>query len=58
MTSFFPGLPHTDELVELKKESRQDLWILLLGQLGSQLKMAAKVASEWSFSKAASDWSL
>ena len=32
----FPGLPHSDEPIELKEESRQDLWFLLSRQLSSQ----------------------
>ena len=30
------GLPHSDEPIELKEKSRQDLWLLLSGQLSSQ----------------------
>ena len=29
----FPGLPYSDESAEFEKESRQNLWLLLLGQL-------------------------
>ena len=36
------GLPHSDELVELKEGSWPDLWLLLSGQLACQPKMAPK----------------
>ena len=31
--SKFPGLPYSNEPAEFEKESRQNLWLLLLGQL-------------------------